>query len=103
MARTHRLGCGICGVLDYGGNRQIPKPRSVHIQFRLLLLCATTVAFSSAGGQRTAPPAAPVSAPITNVRYSVTFDKSTAAERALRVSMTFNVAGNEPVLLSVPA
>lgn len=45
----------------------------------------------------------PVSAPITNVRYAVTFDQSTARSRSLRVSMTFNVAGNDPVLLSLPA
>lgn len=43
-----------------------------------------------------------MSAPITNVRYSVTFNRTTAATRTLRVSMTFSVAGNDPVLLSVP-
>lgn len=53
--------------------------------------------------QRAAPSAAPVSAPVTNVRYAVTFDRTTSAARALRVSMTFNVAGNDPVLLSLPA
>ncbi len=56
-----------------------------------------------AQGQRTSPtPAAPVSAPISNVRYAVTFDSSTARSRSLRVSMTFSVAGNDPVLLSLP-
>ena len=44
-----------------------------------------------------------VSAPITNVRYSVTFNRATAPSRSLRVSMTFNVAANEAVLLSLPA
>ena len=48
-------------------------------------------------------PVGVVSAPITNVRYSVTFNRATAASRSLRVSMTFNVAANEPVLLSLPA
>ena len=43
-----------------------------------------------------------MSAPITNVRYAVTFNRTTATTRTLRVSMTFNVAGNDPVLLSVP-
>jgi predicted metalloprotease with PDZ domain len=33
----------------------------------------------------------------------VTFNRQTASQRSLRVSMTFNVAGNEPVLLSLPA
>jgi predicted metalloprotease with PDZ domain len=50
-----------------------------------------------------APPPPPVSAPISNVRYAVTFDQTTARTRSLRVSMTFNVAGNDPVLLSLPA
>lgn len=47
--------------------------------------------------------AAGVSAPITNVRYAVTFNRATADTRTLRVAMTFSVAGNETVLLSMPA
>jgi predicted metalloprotease with PDZ domain len=74
---------------------------------RLLVLGATCVALSMAAtpanSQRATAPAAPVSAPITNVRYSVTFNRTTAAQRSLRVSMLFNVAGNEAVLLSVPS
>ena len=50
-----------------------------------------------------APAVAPtVSAPVTNVRYAVTFDRTTARSRQLLVSMTFSVSGNDPVLLSVP-
>jgi predicted metalloprotease with PDZ domain len=58
-----------------------------------------------ASGQRTAAPsvAAAASAPITNVRYFVTFNRTTAARKSLRVSMTFNVAANDAVLLSLPA
>ena len=74
------------------------------------MLGATAVAlsFGSApvvNAQRTAPtaPAAPVSAPIANIRYAVTFNRTTAAQRSLRVSMTFNVTSNETVLLSLPA
>lgn len=52
--------------------------------------------------QRATAPAPAVSAPITNVRYAVTFNRTTAASRSLRVSMTFNVTGNAPVLLSWP-
>ncbi len=48
-------------------------------------------------------PAAPVSAPLTNVRYDVTFDSITAQARRLQVSMSFDVAGPGPVLLSLPA
>jgi predicted metalloprotease with PDZ domain len=72
-----------------------------------LVAGATGIALSmtgtSATAQRTTVPTAPVSAPITNVRYSVTFNRMTAAQRSLRVSMMFNVAGNEAVLLSVPS
>jgi predicted metalloprotease with PDZ domain len=53
--------------------------------------------------QRSGPaPAAAVSAPISNVRYAVTFNRTTAATRSLRVNMTFGVSGNDAVLLSLP-
>ena len=47
--------------------------------------------------------AAVQSAPISAVRYEVTFDPTTAATRTLRVGMTFDVTGAGPVLLSLPA
>jgi predicted metalloprotease with PDZ domain len=72
----------------------------------LPVLVAAAVAASQsrvAPAQRaSAAPPAPVSAPISNVRYDVTFDSSTVRSRSLRVSMTFNVSGNEAVLLSLP-
>src|SRR5687768_9984818 len=43
------------------------------------------------------------SAPISGVRYEVTFDPTTAPSRTLRVGMTFDVTGQGPVLLSLPA
>jgi predicted metalloprotease with PDZ domain len=43
------------------------------------------------------------SAPISNVRYEVTFDRATAAARRLRVATSFDVDGSGPVLLSLPA
>jgi predicted metalloprotease with PDZ domain len=64
-----------------------------------LLLCA-----SPAPG-RAAPPPPPdssVSAPIRNVRYELTFDSAAAARRSVRVAMSFEVAGPQPVLLSLP-
>ena len=48
-------------------------------------------------------PAAAQSAPLTNLRYEVTFDSTTAETRTLKVAMTFDVAGPGPVLLSLPA
>jgi predicted metalloprotease with PDZ domain len=43
------------------------------------------------------------SAPISNVRYEITFDQAAANARRLRVVMTFDVDGPGPVLLSLPA
>lgn len=88
-------------VLNFG----LQHPHRVN-SFRLHVLGATTVALltspaMTALGQRAAP-TVPTSAPITNVRYAVTFNRTTSPQRTLRVSMTFNVASNEPVLLSMP-
>jgi predicted metalloprotease with PDZ domain len=58
----------------------------------------------AAQAQRAAPaPAAPVrSAPLTNLRYEITFDSSLARERTIKVSVAFDVSGPGPVLLSWP-
>src|SRR5687768_13768243 len=66
---------------------------------------ALVVAASTAAAQRAAPaaPAEPQSAPVTNVRYGVTFNSQTARDRTIDVEMTFDVASASPVLLSLPA
>jgi len=67
---------------------------------------AATVAllcFAVPAGGRAAPPQAPdtsVSAPIGNIRYELSFDSAAAASRTVRVAVTFDVAGPDPVLLS---
>jgi predicted metalloprotease with PDZ domain len=70
----------------------------------LMLLCASA---GTAAAQRPQAPrqaAAPRSAPISNIRYDITFDSATAARRSIQVAMSFDVgAGTAPVLLSVPA
>ena len=43
------------------------------------------------------------SAPLTNLRYEITFDSVTAQSRTIKVAMEFDVAGPGPVLLSLPA
>ena len=48
-------------------------------------------------------PADPMSAPISSVRYTVTYNGVTARDRMIQVAMTFDVAGAAPVLLSLPA
>ena len=54
------------------------------------------------GAQQTAAGASSVE--IANIRYEVTFDRATAAERTVRVETMFDVVGSgrEPVLLSLP-
>jgi predicted metalloprotease with PDZ domain len=45
----------------------------------------------------------PVSAPIGNIRYDVTFNRETASRRSLGVAMQFDVTGAGEVLLSLPS
>ena len=44
-----------------------------------------------------------VSAPVTDVRYEVTFTRANAAQRVVASTMSFTVGGSGPVLLSLPA
>jgi predicted metalloprotease with PDZ domain len=48
-------------------------------------------------------PATPVSAPVANIQYDITFTRETAARRSLQVGMTFDVTGSGDVLLSLPS
>jgi predicted metalloprotease with PDZ domain len=57
---------------------------------------------SAAASAQTAPVPAR-SAPLTNLRYEITFDSTTAQTRTIKVVMDFDVAGPGPVLLSLPA
>jgi predicted metalloprotease with PDZ domain len=43
------------------------------------------------------------SAPISNISYDVTFDSATAAQRTIKVTMTFTSSGSGEVLLSLPS
>ena len=53
--------------------------------------------------KKASAPAVSRSAPITSVRYDLTFDSTTASRRTIKVAMSFDVAGPGPVLLSLPA
>ena len=60
----------------------------------------------AARSQQQRAPAAPAplqSAPISNLRYDLTFDSTTASRRTINVAMSFDVAGTGAVLLSLPA
>ena len=70
----------------------------------VVALLSSVVAGACARG--TPPPAtvpAIVPTTISNVRYGLAFDSSTARARTVRVSMAFDVSGAGPVLLSLPA
>ncbi|HET6777999.1 MAG TPA: PDZ domain-containing protein [Gemmatimonadales bacterium] len=59
---------------------------------------------SSESQQRKTGTTAPLqSAPISNIRYDLTFDSATASRRTIQVAMSFDVTGTGPVLLSLPA
>jgi predicted metalloprotease with PDZ domain len=62
-----------------------------------------TMAFASSQAAAQRAPAGAQSAPLSNLRYEVTFDSATAEKRTLKVAMSFDVAGPGPVLLSLPA
>ncbi|HXI20511.1 MAG TPA: PDZ domain-containing protein [Gemmatimonadales bacterium] len=63
-----------------------------------LRLGLVTVPFVAA-----AAPAPPVSAPISNISYDITFTRETAARRSIGVAMQFDVSGSGDVLLSLPS
>jgi predicted metalloprotease with PDZ domain len=65
-----------------------------------LLLLAALLAASSV---RASAQAVATSAPITDIRYEVTFTRANAERRQVVSAMTFTVGGTEPVLLSLPA
>jgi predicted metalloprotease with PDZ domain len=66
----------------------------------LFLICGPAI---DAQQPKTPSPAAARSTPITNIRYELTFDSTTARHRSIQVAMSFDVAGRGPVLLSLPA
>ena len=71
----------------------------------LLAFVAVCVTPVPAAAQRAAAQTgAPLqSAPISDVRYAVTYDRGTAPSRMIRVAMSFAPQSGEPVLLSLPA
>ncbi len=66
---------------------------------KLTLLVSTVLALSTsrATGQGVA-----TSAPITDIRYEVTFTRANGERRQVTSTMTFTVGGTEPLLLSIP-
>jgi predicted metalloprotease with PDZ domain len=76
-------------------------PPSVIRALLVTLLAAPLAVAARAQGAPSV--AAPISAPITGVGYRITIDSTDAAQRRIRVAMTFSVASADPVLLALPA
>jgi len=67
------------------------------IQCLAILLAAAIPARGRAAAQGVA-----TSAPLTDIRYEVTFTRANAERRQVMSAMTFTVGGTDPVLLSLP-
>jgi predicted metalloprotease with PDZ domain len=74
-----------------------PKPLAVPVTLPVALLVMLAALPLSAQSRQ-----APRSAPISDVRYQVTFNPALGAERSVAVVMTFTASGRDPVLLSLP-
>jgi predicted metalloprotease with PDZ domain len=68
-----------------------------------MMAAAVVIAGRAAGQGPGARAADTISAAIANVAYDVTFDRTSAASRAIAIKMTFTTDGTAPVLLSLPA
>ena len=66
----------------------------------LSLLAALIAAAPSAPGAKAQGVA--ISAPLTDIRYEVTFTKANGESRQVTSAMTFTVGGTDPVVLSLP-
>jgi predicted metalloprotease with PDZ domain len=71
----------------------------------VLIVASASHLMAQAGAGTSTVPSSVLSAPISDVRYEVTFTRETAAERRMRVVTTFRAGGasNQPVILSLPA
>jgi predicted metalloprotease with PDZ domain len=73
--------------------------RSKHLS-GFLLAIALAVPLRAQAPRVAAPP---ISAPLANLRYELAFDSASAAQRMLKVTVSFEVSGPGHVLLSFPA
>ncbi len=68
-----------------------------------ILLGAVCIGAPGVSAQPAGPRRAAGAPAVTNIRYELTFDSTTARRRSLSVAMHFDVAAAGPVLLSIPA
>ena len=93
--------------MKYGGAGG--RRRGMRRRAAVLLIAAELFTTARAEAQAPVPSQAParsadsISAPISDVRYEVSFTRELAERRRVGVIMSFTVTGNGPVLLSLPA
>src|SRR5918994_5435765 len=105
-SRPRRLGSAASVSRRGSGLRPEPQALSRGTGMRSKYLSGFLLAIALAAPLRAQAPRAagpPISAPLANVRYEVTFDSASAAQRTLKASVTFDVGGPGHVLLSFPA
>jgi predicted metalloprotease with PDZ domain len=68
-----------------------------------IILLVTALLAGPLASPRASAQAVATSAPVTDIRYEVTFTRANAARRLVRSAMTFTVGGSAPVILSLPA
>jgi predicted metalloprotease with PDZ domain len=69
----------------------------------LIFALAGSAGFTQTGAAQSGNAALGTSAPISAVDYRITIDSTDAAQRTIRVAMTFTVASTDPVMLALPA
>jgi len=67
------------------------------------IVILVVVAAASTTSQRAAAQPVATSAPLSDIRYEVTFARANAQRRLVNTAMTFTVGGTEPILLSLPS
>ena len=90
-----------CGHFDAGVGDRYAIPGTGYnrtLVWLAMLGCAIVAPLGSSAQVQV-----PASAPITDIRYEVTFTRSNAEHRVVSTAMTFTVGGNAPVVLSLPA
>jgi predicted metalloprotease with PDZ domain len=80
--------------------RSIPAPLAALV---VVLSGALPASLAAQAPARAAAPTAPTSAPVSEVRYEVTLGAEEVATSSVSVRMRFQVEGERPVLLSMPA
>jgi len=93
---------------DLAQNAMHDFARRTALRTALALAVCAPLSLSAQAATAPAPGAGPVpvpvppSAPVSDIRYELTYDRTTAARNLVRVAMTFTPSGDAPVVLSLP-